>query len=175
MTNHNNRALSRALSIVASLYLASACTLMAAKSKPAPDLEQASTQQEDANVAIVETPAYENPAVVSVPEQDVLEIEAVGIGVAPNESCSPAQAVALAKRAAIIDAYRHLGEQMYGIKLNANDTVQNMMLKNSSIKTKLNALIRGAKVRESACEQGICQVTMELRLDGRVWAKVLGI
>ena len=118
---------------------------------------------------------YESPLIASVPEQDILEIEAVGIGVAPTESCSPAQAVALAKRAAIIDAYRHLGEQMYGIKINSNDTVQNMILKNSSIKTKLNAVIRGAKVRESACEQGICQVTMELKLDGKVWANVLGI
>lgn len=132
---------------------------------------------EIANVNLAQAPlqTYENPLITSVPEQDILEIEAVGIGVAPTESCSPAQAVALAKRAAIIDAYRHLGEQMYGIKLNSNDTVQNMVLKNSSIKTKLNAVIRGAKVRESACEQGICQVTMELKLDGKVWAHVLGM
>ncbi|OBV28481.1 hypothetical protein BKN38_03470 [Helicobacter sp. CLO-3] len=108
-------------------------------------------------------------------EASIIEIEAVGIGVAPDGSCTPAQAVALAKRAAIIDAYRQLGEQMYGIHLNSNDTVRNMVLKDSSVKTRVNALIRGAQVRESACEQGICQVTMELKLDGRVWSKVLGI
>lgn len=160
---------STALSIAASLCLG-VCALGAQESAQAAYLDtQASIN------ATTSTPYERSPLITSVAEQDILEIEAVGIGVAPSESCSPAQAVALAKRAAIIDAYRHLGEQMYGIKLNANDTVQNMVLKNSSIKTKLNALIRGAKVRESACEQGICQVTMELKLDGKVWSQVLGI
>lgn len=160
---------STALSIAASIYLGM-CSLGAQESAQAAYLDtQASIN------ATTSTPYERSPFITSVAEQDILEIEAVGIGVAPSESCSPAQAVALAKRAAIIDAYRHLGEQMYGIKLNANDTVQNMVLKNSSIKTKLNALIRGAKVRESACEQGICQVTMELKLDGKVWSQVLGI
>lgn len=160
---------STALSIAASLCLG-VCALGAQESAQAAYLDtQASIN------ATTSTPYERSPFITSVAEQDILEIEAVGIGVAPSESCSPAQAVALAKRAAIIDAYRHLGEQMYGIKLNANDTVQNMVLKNSSIKTKLNALIRGAKVRESACEQGICQVTMELKLDGKVWSQVLGI
>lgn len=159
---------STALSIAASLCLG-VCALGAQESAQAAYLD---TQ---ASINATTSAPYESPFITSVAEQDILEIEAVGIGVAPSESCSPAQAVALAKRAAIIDAYRHLGEQMYGIKLNANDTVQNMVLKNSSIKTKLNALIRGAKVRESACEQGICQVTMELKLDGKVWSQVLGI
>lgn len=147
------------------------CMAYAQETAPiAPEAVSVNVEQAPLQVSM-----YENPLIASVPEQDILEIEAVGIGVAPTESCSPAQAVALAKRAAIIDAYRHLGEQMYGIKINSNDTVQNMVLKNSSIKTKLNAIIRGAKVRESACEQGICQVTMELKLDGKVWANVLGI
>ncbi len=109
-----------------------------------------------------------------IDEGNIIEIEATGIGVAPSENCTPAQAVALAKRAAIIDAYRQLGEQMYGIKLSSNDTVRNMVLKNSNIKTKVNAVIRGAQVRESACQQGICQVSMELKLDGRVWSNILG-
>lgn len=152
-----------ALSVVASLCLGM-CALSA-------QVAYLDTQSVNTTTSV----PYESPFITSVAEQDILEIEAVGIGVAPSESCSPAQAVALAKRAAIIDAYRHLGEQMYGIKLNANDTVQNMVLKNSSIKTKLNAIIRGAKVRESACEQGICQVTMELKLDGKIWSQVLGI
>ncbi len=140
------------------------------------DVNTHTDQDNIATINISQAPIYQNYDDNAIPnEQNIIEIEAVGIGVAPNESCTPAQAVALAKRAAIVDAYRQLGEQMYGIKLNSNDTVRNMVLKNSNIKTRVNAVIRGAQVRESACDQGICQVTMELKLDGRVWSKVLGI
>ncbi len=105
----------------------------------------------------------------------VLEIEAVGIGTAPMETCSPAQAVALAKRAAIIDAYRQLGEQMYGVQISATDSVRDMMIKNSDIRTKINAVIRGAHIKDSSCKQGICQVNMSVRLDSRIWSQIFGI
>lgn len=107
-------------------------------------------------------------------ENEVIEIEVVGIGVAPADCCTPAQAVAMAKRSAIVDGYRQLGEQMYGIKISANDTVHNMVLKNSRVKARVNAVIRGAQVRDSACKEGICQVSMELKLDGRVWSRIFG-
>lgn len=117
----------------------------------------------------------QNPVNSANEESRLIEIEAVGVGVAPDESCSPAQAVAMAKRAAMIDAYKQLGEQMYGIKINSTDNVRNMVLKSSIVKTKVNAMIRGAKVVESSCAQGICQVSMELKLDSRIWNQVFGI
>ena len=106
---------------------------------------------------------------------NIIELEVTGIGVAPEESCSPAQAVALAKRAAIVDAYRQLGEQMYGVQVTATDNVRDMVLRNSSVKTKINAIIRGAQVKDSNCRQGVCQVSMELKLDRNVWSQVFGI
>ncbi len=104
---------------------------------------------------------------------NVIELSAVGMGVAPESTISPSQALALAKRAAIVDAYRQLGEKMYGIRVNAQDTVRDMVLQNSTVKTKVQALIRNAEITETVYKDGLCQVSMELKLDGRVWYRAL--
>ncbi len=103
----------------------------------------------------------------------IIEISAIGMGVAPDTTLSPAQALALAKRAAIVDAYRQIGEKMYGIRVNAQDTVRDMMLKNSTVKTKVLAVIRNAEIVETIYKDGLCQVNMELKLDGKRWYRVL--
>ncbi|MGX3043571.1 LPP20 family lipoprotein [Helicobacter sp. T3_23-1056] len=105
---------------------------------------------------------------------NLIELQVVGTGVAPQNAISPAQSTALAKRAAMIDAYKLLGEKMYGIKLNGQDTVENMAVTSSSVKAKVQALVRGADVVNVDCKAGLCQVTMELKLDGRVWYRALG-
>lgn len=104
---------------------------------------------------------------------NIIELNAVGMGVAPESTISPSQALALAKRAAIIDAYRQIGEKMYGIKLNAQDTVRDMVLINSVVKTKVEALIKNAEIIETIYKDGLCQITMELKLDGKIWHKIL--
>ena len=63
---------------------------------------------------------------------NLIELQVIGTGVAPQNAISPAQSTALAKRAAMIDAYKLLGEKMYGIKLNGQDTVENMAVTSSS-------------------------------------------
>lgn len=103
----------------------------------------------------------------------ILTLNAVGMGVAPENTISPAQAMALAKRAAIVDAYRQLGEKMYGIRVNAKDTIKDMVSKDSTVKTKVKALIRNAEVTEVDYKDGLCQVQMELKLDGRRWYRIL--
>ncbi|RDU61372.1 hypothetical protein CQA44_09155 [Helicobacter sp. MIT 14-3879] len=104
---------------------------------------------------------------------NVIEIQAVGMGVAPESTVSPAQALALAKRAAIVDAYRQIGEKMYGIRINANDTIRDMIAQNSTIKGRVQALIKNAEITETAYKDGLCQVNMEVKLDGRIWHRVL--
>lgn len=106
------------------------------------------------------------------PENEIT-LSAVGIGVSPENSLSPSQAFAMAKRAAIVDAYRQIGEKMYGIRVNAQDTVRDMMLQSSTVKTKVQALIRNAEILETVYKDGLCQVNMELKLDGRIWHRVL--
>lgn len=106
-------------------------------------------------------------------ENNVIELNAVGMGIPPENTISPGQAMALAKRAAIVDAYRQIGEKMYGIRLNAQDTVKDMVVQSSTVKTKVQALIRNAEISESIWKDGVMQVSMQLKLDGRIWHKVL--
>lgn len=105
--------------------------------------------------------------------ENTIELSAVGMGVAPENTISPSQALALAKRAAIIDAYRQIGEKMYGIKINAQDTVKDMVMTNSVVKARVEALIKNADIVETIYKDGLCQVTMELKLDSKAWSKVL--
>lgn len=105
--------------------------------------------------------------------ENVIELSAVGMGVAPESTISPSQALALAKRAAIIDAYRQIGEKMYGIKINGKDTVKDMVLSNSVVKAQVEALIKNADIVETIYKDGLCQVTMELKLDSKTWNRIL--
>ena len=113
------------------------------------------------------------PNAPMITPSSIIEISAIGMGVAPESTLSPAQALALAKRAAIVDAYRQIGEKMYGIRVNAQDTVRDMVLKNSTVKTKVMAIIRNAEIVETVYKDGLCQVSMELKLDGKRWYRIL--
>ncbi|PAF42427.1 LPP20 family lipoprotein [Helicobacter sp. 11S02596-1] len=140
-----------------------------ANQAPLPD-----TRFDNSNESIA--PRNSEPMIPNTPiltPTNVIELSAVGMGVAPEWTISPSQALALAKRAAIVDAYRQLGEKMYGIRVNAQDTVRDMVLQNSTIKTKVQALIRNAEITETVYKDGLCQVSMELKLDGRVWHRAL--
>ncbi|MDE6979530.1 MAG: hypothetical protein K2O85_08195, partial [Helicobacter sp.] len=55
----------------------------------------------------------------------------------------------------------------------AQDTVRDVMIKNSTVKTKVLAVIRNAEILETVYENGLCQVSMELKLDGKRWYRIL--
>ncbi|MDU7693634.1 MAG: LPP20 family lipoprotein [Helicobacter sp.] len=118
-----------------------------------------------------DSPIIQNSPILT--PTNLIELSAVGMGVAPESTISPSQALALAKRAAIVDAYRQLGEKMYGIRINAQDTVRDAILQNSTVKTKVQALIRNAEITETVYKDGLCQVSMELKLDGKIWYRAL--
>ncbi len=94
-----------------------------------------------------------------------LRISVVGQGVAPcNGACSPAQALALAKRAAIADAYRLIAEKVKGVYVEGNDYVKNMMIKKSTVRTHVAACLRNTTIVETSFKDGLCQVEMEIKL-----------
>lgn len=115
----------------------------------------------------------ESPAGAMMKNADV-SVRAIGMGVIPEGMGSQAQALAMGKRAAIADAYRQIGEKIYGIKVSATDTVKDMVAKNSSIKTEVSALVKNGNIEETVCQDGLCQVSMEVKIDRESWARLSG-
>ena len=95
-----------------------------------------------------------------------------GEGVAPLHTSSPAQAMALAKRAAITDGYRQLGEKLYGAKISSTETVKDAALKDSRIVSQVNGVIKDATVTDAAMKDGLYSVRMELTMSGRRWLEI---
>jgi len=100
---------------------------------------------------------------------NVLTFKVVGQGVAPINTISPAQAKALAKRAAIADAYRQLAEKIAGVKVEGRDKIVNMVTKKSLVRTCVNALIKNATIIDSATKDGLYEVEMEIKMYGKKW------
>jgi len=183
---------------LATLALAAGLTISAVSAEQADDYEYVEVDEAAYDEATAPTGAAPAPAMAgnsyatpaATPEEmntdefvipnspllrpsNIITIRAIGMGVAPEATISPAQAMVLAKRAAIADAYRQLGEKMYGIKLNAKDTIKDAVVKNTTIRTQVNAIVRNAEIQETVYKDGLCQVEMEAKLDGRRWYRVL--
>ena len=106
-------------------------------------------------------------------KSNIITLQAEGLGVAPVNVQSLPQAKIMARRAAIADAYRALAEKMYGIRVKSNETVKDLMLKNSVVKTDVFGLIRGACIQEEGFNNGIYRVVMSVKLDVRKWNKYI--
>ena len=119
------------------------------------------TQVHRAPTTISQTPGLVNRSIV--------KIEANGIGVAPSSSISPAQSTAMARRAAIIDGYKALTEKIYGIKVNGRETVKEMVLQNSTLRTRIAGIIRGATIEDETYKNGMYKVVMSLKLNLARW------
>ena len=110
------------------------------------------------------------PLVRPVHKDNVLDMDAslrigvVGQGVAPMNTSSPAQAYALAKRAATADAYRLIAEKVKGVRIEGDDLIKNMMVKRSTVRTTVKAMVRNANVVETTFKDGLCEVEMEIIL-----------
>jgi len=100
-----------------------------------------------------------------------IRISVTGQGVAPMNTSSPAQAYALAKRAATADAYRLIAEKVKGVRIDGEDTIQNMMVKRSTVRTSVRAMVRNANVVETTFKEGLCEVEMEITLSHSQFAQ----
>jgi hypothetical protein len=99
-----------------------------------------------------------------LPIDSSLRIDVVGQGVAPLNTASPAQAYALAKRAATADAYRLIAEKVKGVRIEGDDLIKNMMVQRSTVRTTVRAMVRNANVVETTFKDGLCEVEMEIVL-----------
>ncbi len=93
-------------------------------------------------------------------------VEADGFGLPPEYASSGAQARLMARRAAISDAQRNLAEQISGVQVDSETTVQNLQLSSDVVKTRVSALLKGAKVISESYEDGAYHVVMALPLYG---------
>jgi hypothetical protein len=74
-------------------------------------------------------------------------LTAIGYGtVDKSDKFSRSQIRLMAMRAAKMDAYRALTEQIYGLKLDGKTTVENMVVTHDSYRAFINAYLRGARV-----------------------------
>ena len=112
--------------------------------------------------AKMHTMTEKKPEVLTA-EKPIL-ISVVGQGVAPVNTTSPAQAYALAKRAATADAYRLIAEKVKGVNVDGQDLIKNMMVKRSTVRTSVQAMVRNANIVETTFKDGLCEVEMEITL-----------
>jgi len=103
----------------------------------------------------------------------IIKISGVGEGVPPVNTVSPAQAKALARRAAIADAYRSLAEKMYGIRLSAKDRIRDLIAQRTEVRTAVYGIIRGATIDEEEWKDGLYKVVLVVNLDACMWSNYL--
>ncbi len=87
-----------------------------------------------------ETPAPPNPLI-----ERIENMTATGYAViAVQNHRNPAQQRLMAIRASKLDAYRSLTEQIYGLQLDANATVADMVVTSDSFRSKVQGVVYGA-------------------------------
>ena len=96
----------------------------------------------------------------------------LGEGLAPDFAQKPAQKIALAKRAAITDAYRQLGEKLYGVRINSRETIKDATLRDSRIVAKVDGLIKDAEIVSTNYKDELYTVRMEVKVDRAVWQEI---
>lgn len=80
---------------------------------------------------------------------------------------APGQVASNGYRAAKVDAMRNLLEQVSGVRIDSETIVRDSILESDVIKTKINGIVRGAKVvRRYVDEVGCFHVEMELPVYG---------
>lgn len=102
------------------------------------------------------------PAVMSSRKLTAVGYGAVG---GSNSQYTLGQQKLLAMRAARVDAYRNLAEQVYGFHISGNTSVSAFATQNDSIRTYVDAFIRGARVVSlTPVADGNYEATVELDL-----------
>ena len=103
----------------------------------------------------------------------IVTLNATGYGAVNMAACdgqcdrvTPAQRKLLAMRAARLDAYRAMAEQVYGLRVEGGSTVGSLALKDDSFKVYIDAFIRGARVTNVAQrDDGTIETTVEMDFD----------
>ena len=94
-------------------------------------------------------------------------ISATGMGVGPRQVASYAEGKILARRAAIVSAYRQLAENVNGVQVDSETTVEMATTTSDVTRTRVSGLIKGARITSESYEKdGTYMVTMEVPMYG---------
>ncbi|HUJ17342.1 MAG TPA: hypothetical protein VL197_05055 [Nitrospirota bacterium] len=94
-------------------------------------------------------------------------ITAVGIGAPPAQPANPAQARAMAERAAQVVALRNLLEAVKGVRVDSATTVENFIVTSDVVKTQVNGIVQGATIMDKKyMSDGSVEVTVGMKLTG---------
>lgn len=101
-------------------------------------------------------------------------LSAVGVGAPPAQPANPAQARAMAERAAQVVAYRNMLEAIKGVRVDSSTTIENFMVANDTIRTEVNGIIQGATVLDKKyMSDGSVEVTVGMRMNGALSESLL--
>ena len=125
-----------------SMALLSGCSLTPLNSSSSVSLEEVFSPSK-ANLSI--PGAVEKPATTVTLVERRESLTATGYAVISIQNHRlPAQQRLLAIRAAKLDAYRSLTEQVYGLKVDATATVADMVVQNDTFRSRVEGVIHGA-------------------------------
>ncbi|MGC9458037.1 MAG: LPP20 family lipoprotein [Halothiobacillaceae bacterium] len=104
--------------------------------------------------------------------QAVQVIRAKGQGAGSTDpNLSATQRHLLGMRAARVDAYRNLAEQLRGVRINGSTTIGDMAADSDRIRAQVDAFVRGATlVSIDRISGDMFEATLELRLDQAFYA-----
>ncbi len=93
-------------------------------------------------------------------------VSAVGSGI-PPEGVTGTEGKLMAVRAAELDARRNLLEKVYGVKIDAQTTVQDYVVQNDQVRAQVESFLAGAQMSEPRyLADGSVEVTASLPLEG---------
>lgn len=73
-------------------------------------------------------------------------IEAKGMGIAPPNAVNAAQGKALARRAAVLDAQRNLLEQIKGVQISSDTSMNEYIIQSDVVRSSVRGMVNGAVV-----------------------------
>ncbi len=105
-------------------------------------------------------------------------VTAYGLGSTPkNPSLSPAQQELMAMRAAKLDAYRAIAEEVKGLRIIGNTTVNDMTSNNDAIRSMVDASLKNVRIlsitpKGNGIYEAMAEMTLEPEVVQRLWASV---
>lgn len=92
---------------------------------------------------------------------------ASGLGTQGSGQMNATQQRLMAMRAARVDAYRNLSEQLYGVRVSGHSTVNSFATQNDQVRTYVDHYLRGARLINMAqLADGSFEATLEVEVPG---------